>query len=61
VGVGHQTSKPLTLQRPQVVHDVISVDDASREIDRLMTTKPIYGLWPTLFIGGMCSAFICCM
>jgi uncharacterized membrane protein YjjP (DUF1212 family) len=44
-----------------VVHDKISVDEASIQIDQLMISKPLYGFWQTLFIGGMCSAFICCM
>ncbi|KAL7420196.1 pheromone-regulated protein prm10 [Cryptotrichosporon argae] len=41
-----------------VVHDKISVDDASKELDRLMTTPVYYNAWQTCMIGSMCSAFI---
>ncbi len=51
----------LTLVDLQVVHDQISVEEASREIDKLMTSKPLYNVYETLAIGGLCSAFICCM
>ncbi|TXT13524.1 hypothetical protein VHUM_00891 [Vanrija humicola] len=41
-----------------VVHDRISVEDASRELDGLMTTPPRYNTWQTILIGGLCSVFI---
>ncbi|WOO77336.1 putative UPF0442 protein [Vanrija pseudolonga] len=41
-----------------VVHDRVSVEDASRELDTLMTTPPIYNTWQTILIGGLCSVFI---
>lgn len=43
----------------QVIHDDISVKDASRELDGLMRKKPQYRGWMVLFIGGMASASIC--
>jgi uncharacterized membrane protein YjjP (DUF1212 family) len=43
----------------KVVHDQISVDVASKDLDVLMTTPVYYNLWQSLLIGGMCSAFIC--
>lgn len=43
----------------QVIHDKLSVSNASVELDVLMRKKPRYN-WPmTIFIGGMCSAAIC--
>jgi uncharacterized membrane protein YjjP (DUF1212 family) len=41
-----------------VVHDKESVDEASTELDVLMTTPVYYRWWQTLIIGAMCSAFI---
>ncbi|CAK9784668.1 DUF1212-domain-containing protein [Cutaneotrichosporon oleaginosum] len=41
-----------------VVHDRCSVDDASRDLDGLMTSKPLYSRWQTVVISMMCSAFI---
>jgi uncharacterized membrane protein YjjP (DUF1212 family) len=43
----------------QVVHDKVSVDDASRDLDILMTTPVYYSWWQSILIGGMCSVFIC--
>jgi len=43
----------------QVVHDKISVDDASKDLDILMTTPVYYSWWQSILIGGMCGAFIC--
>ncbi len=43
----------------QVIHDKLSVSNASVELDVLMRKKPRYN-WPTtIFIGGMCSSAIC--
>ena len=42
----------------QVVHDKVSVDDASKELDMLMTTPVYYKWWQRMVIGAMCSAFI---
>ncbi len=44
-----------------VVHDIISAEQASTELDALMLSKPHYNNIAMLMIGGMCSAFICCM
>ena len=41
-----------------VVHDKISVDQASKSLDGLMTTPVYYNWWQTLIVGAMCSAFI---
>ena len=45
----------------QVVHDRKSAEEASKELDLLMTSPPHYGTKEMLIIGGMCSSFICCM
>jgi uncharacterized membrane protein YjjP (DUF1212 family) len=42
----------------QVVHDKMSVDQASKDLDILMTTPVYYSWWQTLLIGAFCSAFI---
>ncbi|KAL8287513.1 hypothetical protein RQP46_003371 [Phenoliferia psychrophenolica] len=41
-----------------VVHDKLSVTDASIELDELMRAPPKYKLWQQLIIGGLASAFI---
>ncbi|EIW73697.1 hypothetical protein TREMEDRAFT_25485, partial [Tremella mesenterica DSM 1558] len=41
-----------------VVHDRMSVDQASKDLDVLMTTPVYYSWWQVLLIGAMCSAFI---
>ncbi|KAK8858543.1 hypothetical protein IAR55_002772 [Kwoniella newhampshirensis] len=41
-----------------VVHDKMSVDQASKDLDVLMTTPVYYTWWQTLIIGAACSAFI---
>ncbi len=41
-----------------VVHDKMSVDEASKDLDLLMTTPAYYSWWQTLVIGAACSAFI---
>lgn len=43
----------------QVIHDEISVSEASAELDMLMRKKPVYNWWQLVLIGGMCSAAIC--
>ncbi|KAH9940072.1 uncharacterized protein BXZ73DRAFT_99073 [Epithele typhae] len=43
----------------KVIHDEISVKDASIELDTLMRRKPMYKTWQTIVFGGMCSAAIC--
>lgn len=45
----------------EVVHDKLSAEEASKQLDVLMTSKPYYPLWAQIFIGGMCSSFICCV
>ncbi|OXC66991.1 hypothetical protein AYX13_04443 [Cryptococcus neoformans] len=44
-----------------VVHDKMSVDQASKDLDVLMTTPVYYTWWQTLVIGALCSAFITVM
>lgn len=44
-----------------VVHDKMSVDQASKDLDVLMTTPVYYTWWQTLAIGALCSAFISVM
>ncbi|GHJ86303.1 hypothetical protein NliqN6_2705 [Naganishia liquefaciens] len=44
-----------------VVHDKKSAEEASKELDLLMTSPPHYGTKEMLIIGGMCSSFICCI
>ncbi|TYJ58472.1 hypothetical protein B9479_000679 [Cryptococcus floricola] len=44
-----------------VVHDKMSVEQASKDLDVLMTSPVYYTWWQTLIIGGLCSAFICVM
>lgn len=43
----------------KVIHDDISVKDASLELDELMRKPPLYNKWQLIFFGGMCSASIC--
>ncbi|THG94343.1 hypothetical protein EW145_g8159, partial [Phellinidium pouzarii] len=42
-----------------VIHDEISVSDASRSLDVLMQEKPLYNWWQLTLTGGFCSAAIC--
>lgn len=41
-----------------VVHDKVGVEDAGRELDRLMTTRPCYNAWQMILIAGFCSGII---
>ncbi|GAA5829999.1 hypothetical protein JCM3766R1_006734 [Sporobolomyces carnicolor] len=41
-----------------VVHDRLSVTDASGQLDELMIAPPKYNLWQSLVIGALASAFI---
>ncbi|GAA6058998.1 hypothetical protein JCM10212_001708 [Sporobolomyces blumeae] len=41
-----------------VVHDKLSVTDASQQLDELMVAPPKYNLWQSLIIGALASAFI---
>lgn len=43
----------------QVIHDNLSVSDASVELDILMRRPKLYSWWKLVFFGGMCSASIC--
>ncbi|OBZ72872.1 hypothetical protein A0H81_06707 [Grifola frondosa] len=43
----------------KVIHDEISVKDASVEMDELMRKPPLYKNWQIVLIGGFCSASIC--
>ncbi|KIJ62428.1 hypothetical protein HYDPIDRAFT_94568 [Hydnomerulius pinastri MD-312] len=42
-----------------VIHDTISVSEASASLDILMRKKPLYNFTQLILIGGMCSASIC--
>ncbi|WVQ82976.1 hypothetical protein IAT38_005114 [Cryptococcus sp. DSM 104549] len=44
-----------------VVHDKMSVDQASKDLDVLMTTPVYYTWWQTMIIGGVAPAFIVVM
>ncbi|KAI0064971.1 DUF1212-domain-containing protein [Artomyces pyxidatus] len=43
----------------KVIHDEISVKEASTALDTLMLTKPLYSAPKLIFFGGMASASIC--
>ncbi|KII84961.1 hypothetical protein PLICRDRAFT_349447 [Plicaturopsis crispa FD-325 SS-3] len=43
----------------KVIHDELSVSEASAELDVLMRKKPLYNWWQLVLIGAMCSASIC--
>ncbi|KAF9002205.1 hypothetical protein BDQ17DRAFT_551655 [Cyathus striatus] len=43
----------------KVIHDKLSVSDASIQLDDLMRKKPMYNWWQSMFMGGMCSTAIC--
>jgi uncharacterized membrane protein YjjP (DUF1212 family) len=45
----------------EVVHDKLSAEEASKQLDILMTSKPYYNIYEQMLIGGMCSSFICCV
>ncbi|KAL4061818.1 hypothetical protein V8B97DRAFT_648494 [Scleroderma yunnanense] len=42
-----------------VIHDTMSVLQASAALDALMCKKPLYSFTQLILIGGMCSASIC--
>ncbi|KZP13584.1 hypothetical protein FIBSPDRAFT_869093 [Athelia psychrophila] len=42
----------------KVIHDKISVSEASAELDTLMRHKTFYNNYQLVFVGGMCSAAI---
>ncbi|PVG00329.1 DUF1212-domain-containing protein [Serendipita vermifera] len=42
-----------------VIHDKISVSDASSDLDQLILRRQLYKGWITVVIGGFCSSFIC--
>lgn len=43
----------------QVIHDQLSVSEASILMDDLMRKKEVYNWWQLMIIGGFCSAAIC--
>jgi uncharacterized membrane protein YjjP (DUF1212 family) len=43
----------------QVIHDKISVKDASTELNMLMCRNPLYSSWKLVIIGAFCSTWIC--
>lgn len=60
VGVPCQGRQVKGLKRLiQVIHDDISVTEASAALDELMLSKPLYSPWQLIFFGGMASASIC--
>ncbi|KAF7297301.1 hypothetical protein MIND_00963300 [Mycena indigotica] len=42
-----------------VIHDELSVSEASASLDTLMRRKQEYSWWQLVLTGGMCSAMIC--
>lgn len=49
----------IQLRTMQVIHDQLSVADASAELDVLMCRPQMYSWWKLILFGGMCSASIC--
>ncbi|KAG6885257.1 hypothetical protein C0992_005285 [Termitomyces sp. T32_za158] len=43
----------------KVIHDKLSVSDASAELDNIMGRPQLYNWWKLIFFGGMCSSSIC--
>ncbi|KAG6812586.1 hypothetical protein H0H92_002055 [Tricholoma furcatifolium] len=43
----------------KVIHDKLSVSDASSELDLIMRRPQLYNRWQLMFFGGMCSSSIC--
>lgn len=43
----------------KVIHDKLSVADASASLDTLMLKPPLYHGWQVVLIGGLCSTWIC--
>ncbi|KAG6816824.1 hypothetical protein H0H87_002667 [Tephrocybe sp. NHM501043] len=43
----------------KVIHDKLSVSDASSELDDIMRRPQLYNWWKLIFFGGMCSSSIC--
>ncbi|KAF5389379.1 hypothetical protein D9757_004249 [Collybiopsis confluens] len=43
----------------KVIHDELSVSNASAALDQLMRRRPTYEWWHLMLIGGACSSAIC--
>ncbi|EAU83585.2 pheromone-regulated membrane protein Prm10 [Coprinopsis cinerea okayama7 len=43
----------------KVIHDKLSVSEASAKLDDLMKSPPMYSWWHIVLFGGMCSSAIC--
>ncbi|CAK5277842.1 unnamed protein product [Mycena citricolor] len=43
----------------KVIHDEISVSEASSELDNLMVKRQLYNWWQLVLTGGFCSSAIC--
>ncbi|KAF9075413.1 hypothetical protein BDP27DRAFT_1257105 [Rhodocollybia butyracea] len=43
----------------KVIHDEVSVSDASAALDKLMRQPPRYNWWQLMLIGGLCPSAIC--
>lgn len=42
----------------RVIHDELIVSEASKELDVIMRSPPVYKLWQLVLIGGVCSTAI---
>ncbi|KAG6875705.1 hypothetical protein C0993_007895 [Termitomyces sp. T159_Od127] len=43
----------------KVIHDKLSVSDASADLDHIMGRPQLYNWWKLVLFGGMCSSSIC--
>jgi uncharacterized membrane protein YjjP (DUF1212 family) len=57
-GLNLHKLKSLAILHWEVMHDKIGVQDASTEISRLMTCKPVWNKYWSILLGGFCSSFI---
>lgn len=57
-GLNIHKLKCLAILHWEVMHDKISVTDASTEISRLMTAKPTWNRAWSICLGGLCSACV---
>ena len=55
----YKARKRGTETQTQVIHDDVSVTNASAALDALMLSKPLYSPLQLVFFGGMASASIC--
>ena len=57
--LGHALRLSLFIHVLQVIHDNVSVKDASVHLDDLMRRKQFYKNWQIVLFGGACSSSIC--